>query len=181
VPTACTAPACVVAYVGLGSNLGDSRAEVEVAIAALRRLGPLRASSLYWTEPLGPAEQSWFVNAVVELRTDRPAQGLLAELQALERAAGRRPAVRWGPRSLDLDLLLYGDAQICEAGLRVPHTELEHRRFVLAPLVELAPRLVDPRSGRTVAELLAALADPLRVEKLPESAVGLPVRPRRMP
>jgi 2-amino-4-hydroxy-6-hydroxymethyldihydropteridine diphosphokinase len=169
------------AYIGVGSNLGDPRAEVEAAIAALQRFGCARASSLYATEPLGPADQPWFVNAVAELETLLPARELLVELQALERSAGRRPAVHWGPRSLDLDLLLYGDAQICAPGLVVPHAGLEHRRFVLVPLHELAPWRVDPRSGRTVAQLLEALRDPLQVQKLSPAHLRLHGRAERMP
>jgi 2-amino-4-hydroxy-6-hydroxymethyldihydropteridine diphosphokinase len=140
---------------------------VRAAIAELARFGPLRASSLWRTEPLGEPDQPWFVNAVVELRLEGDAPGCLERLHALERAFGR-PAerARWAPRSLDLDLLLFGDAQIASKKLTLPHPGLARRRFVLAPLAELAPELVPPGQTRSIRELLADLDDPLRVEKL---------------
>jgi 2-amino-4-hydroxy-6-hydroxymethyldihydropteridine diphosphokinase len=141
--------------------------QVRAAIAELSRWGPLRASSLWRTEPLGAADQGWFVNAVVELEVEGSAADLLARLHALERDFGR-PAerVHWAPRALDLDLLLFGDAQLASSALSVPHPGLATRRFVLAPLAELAPDLVPPGQSRSVAELLRDLDDPLRVEKL---------------
>lgn len=152
---------------GIGANLGDPQAQVRAAIAELSRWGPHRASSLWRTEPLGDAEQGWFVNAVVELEVEGDAKDLLARLHAVERAFGR-PAerARWSPRLLDLDLLLFGDAQLASETLTVPHPGLAERRFVLAPLAELAPGLVPPGQTRSVARLLSDLDDPLRVEKL---------------
>ena len=162
------------AYVGLGANLGDARATVAKALVDLAALSdsPLRASSLYRTEPLGPPDQPWYVNAVAELTTAQPALELLGELRELERAAGRDRAAgrRWGPRELDLDLLLVGDLVLDSPELSLPHPGLLERRFVLEPLAELAPHVRDPRTGRTAAELLVALDDPLRVEKLPTAA-----------
>jgi 2-amino-4-hydroxy-6-hydroxymethyldihydropteridine diphosphokinase len=155
------------AYIGVGSNVGDPRRQVAGAIEALRDLGRVRSSSLYRTEPLGSVPQPWYVNAVAELSTDLDPAALLSALQALEKKAGRRRGERWGPRSLDLDLLLYGDASLDRADLVIPHPEFSRRRFVLEPLAELAPDLIDPRSGRSMQELLAGLDDPLRVEKLP--------------
>lgn len=155
------------AYVGLGANLDGPAERVAWAIGELAALGRVEASSLYRSEPLGDPAQPWYVNAVVRLDTERDPQALLAELQALERRAGRpaeRP--RWAARVLDLDLLLY-DARILRvAGLTLPHPELHRRRFVLAPLCEIAPQARDPRSGRTAEELLKQLDDPLRVERL---------------
>jgi len=153
--------------VGIGANLGAPEAQVRAAIAELSRWGPLRASSLWRTEPLGAADQGWFVNAVVELEVEGGAADLLARLHAVERDFGR-PAerARWSPRALDLDLLLFGDTQLASHTLTLPHPGLATRRFVLAPLAELAPELVPPGQTRTIAELLRDLDDPLRVEKL---------------
>jgi 2-amino-4-hydroxy-6-hydroxymethyldihydropteridine diphosphokinase len=154
--------------VGVGSNQDDPRRQVERALEALATLGVVRASSLYRGEPLGDPAQPWYVNAVAELRTDLSPRELLEALHRLERSAGR-PAerARWSPRVLDLDLLLYDALAIDEPGLVVPHPGLAQRRFVLVPLAEIAPEAVDPRSGRCARELLAALDDPLALEKLP--------------
>lgn len=160
-----------VVYIGIGANLGDPVAAVEGAIAALAARGPTRASHLYRTEPLGDPAQPWFVNAVAEHWTRLEPHPLIRELQELERAAGRpEPRARWGPRVLDLDLLLYGDRVCRTPDLVLPHPGLARRRFVLEPLAELAPGVRDPRSGLTARELLAALDDPLAVEKLPHPA-----------
>jgi len=140
---------------------------VRAAIAELARWGPLRASSLWRTEPLGDPADPWYVNAVVELELEGDAAACLARLHALERAFGRpaeRP--RFAPRPLDLDLLLFGDVQIASNALTLPHPGLATRRFVLAPLAELAPELVPPGQTRSIAALLFDLDDPLRVEKL---------------
>jgi 2-amino-4-hydroxy-6-hydroxymethyldihydropteridine diphosphokinase len=163
------------AYVGIGANLGDPEAQVQRALADLERLGRLRASSLYRSEPLGEPDQPWFVNAVAELETDLGPRALLDHLQALERAAGRPArAERWAPRLLDLDLLLHGRSRLQEAGLEVPHPRWRARRFVLMPLAELAPGLRDPISGRSVRQLLADLDDPLRCERMCRSPAEVP-------
>lgn len=160
------------AYIGVGANLGDPAAQVRAALDALASLGPLRASSLYRTEPLGDPAQPWYVNAVAELQTQLSPTDLLARLQALEVQAGR-PAPRTAGRAamvsrlLDLDLLLFGDVRSGDPSLRLPHPGLTKRRFVLEPLAEIAPGARVPGSGRAVRELLAELEDPLRVEKLP--------------
>jgi len=156
------------AYIGIGANLGDAAATVLRAIEDLERLGPTRASSLYRTEPLGDPVQPWYVNAVAEHHTGLAPEQLLERLHQLERRAGRAAErVRWGPRELDLDLLLFAGHVIESPALTLPHPGLRERRFVLEPLAELRPDLVDPRSQRTIRDLLAALDDPLRVEKLP--------------
>jgi 2-amino-4-hydroxy-6-hydroxymethyldihydropteridine diphosphokinase len=148
------------AYVGVGSNLGDRWANLALAARALRaepRIALLRASRVWDTAPLGPP-QPRYLNAALELEVTAPAGALLAGLRRIERAAGRRrDGPRWSARTLDLDLLLYGDAVIREPGLAVPHPGLATRRFVLAPLAELCPARIVPETGRTVAELLAAL------------------------
>jgi 2-amino-4-hydroxy-6-hydroxymethyldihydropteridine diphosphokinase len=159
------------AYVGLGANLEGPAERVAWAIGELAKLGRVAASSLYRSEPLGDPAQPWYVNAVVRLDTELAPRALLEALQELERRAGRpSERERWAARVLDLDLLLYEARILREPGLGVPHAELHRRRFVLEPLCEIAPEVRDPRSGRTAEELLRALDDPLRVEKLP----GLP-------
>jgi 2-amino-4-hydroxy-6-hydroxymethyldihydropteridine diphosphokinase len=150
------------AAVGLGANLGDAPATLRAAIAALARLPDsefLRASRLYRTPAWGRTEQPDFVNAVALLETRLPARALLDLLLATERAFGRvRPdGERWGSRTLDLDLLLYGDAVIDEPGLRVPHPHLHERAFALLPLAEIAPDALIPGIG-PVAEIAAGMA-----------------------
>jgi 2-amino-4-hydroxy-6-hydroxymethyldihydropteridine diphosphokinase len=145
------------AYVGVGSNLGDRWANLALAARALRaepRLALLRASRVWDAAPLGPP-QPRYLNAALELESAAPAAALLEVLQRVERAAGRRRGIRWGARTLDLDLLLLEGQVIRRPGLVVPHPELVARRFVLAPLAELCPERVVPGTGRTVAELLA--------------------------
>ncbi len=146
------------AYVGVGTNLGDRWAHLALAGRALATApgaAVLRASRVLDTAPLGPP-QPRFLNAVLELEWQRPPGELLRLLQAVERQALRRPSVRWGPRSLDLDLLLLGGLALAEPGLTLPHPGIASRRFVLRPLAELRPDLVVPGTGRTVAALLAA-------------------------
>lgn len=146
------------AYVGIGSNLGDPVAAVRAAFDALESLPdtrvPLR-SSLYRSAPVGPQDQPHFVNAVAGLLTQLAAADLLRALQSLEDAAGReRGGERWGPRTLDLDLLAYSTQVIDAPGISVPHPRIAERNFVLLPLSEIAPSLVIP--GRGSASLLAA-------------------------
>jgi 2-amino-4-hydroxy-6-hydroxymethyldihydropteridine diphosphokinase len=149
------------ACVGLGSNLGDRRATLEGAIAALARTSGVhvqKVSSFHETEPVGgPPGQGKYLNAVAVIETDLDAHGLLRVLQGIEAQFGRVRSVRWGERTLDLDLLLFGDEIISTLGLTVPHPRLRVRRFVLEPLAEVTPEAVDPVTKRTIADLLAAL------------------------
>ena len=144
------------AYVGLGSNLGDRERNLRRAVARLAELGSVRSSSVRETDPVGIADQPRFLNAAVELETELAPRDLLDRLLAIERELGRDRALerRWGPRLVDLDLLLYGDEVVDEPGLTVPHPRLAERRFVLEPLHELDPELALP-DGRQVADLLA--------------------------
>lgn len=148
----------VVAYVGLGSNLDDPPAQLRSAIAALGGLPDtrlLRHSGFYRSAPWGIAEQPDYVNAVAELSTGLAAGDLLAGLLDIEKRAGRvRGADRWGPRTIDLDLLIYGDQRIDSDGLQVPHPRMGERAFVIVPLAELDPRLDVPGQG-TLAQLLS--------------------------
>jgi 2-amino-4-hydroxy-6-hydroxymethyldihydropteridine diphosphokinase len=150
------------AFVAVGSNLGDRWAHLSAAARALRAapgVAVVRASRVWDTEPVGPP-QPRYLNAVLELETTRTPESLLRLLQEVERAEGRRRDGRWGPRTLDLDLLLVGDRVLARRELVVPHPELARRRFVLAPLAELAAQTVVPGIGTTVASLLE-VAPPL--------------------
>jgi 2-amino-4-hydroxy-6-hydroxymethyldihydropteridine diphosphokinase len=141
----------VFAYIGLGSNLGDRRAMIA---GAVERLRPRRVSAVVETEPVGYTEQPRFLNAVAEIETDLPPEDLLSRLLDVERGLGRVRVDRWGPRAIDLDLLLYGDERVTSESLSVPHPELHRRRFVLEGLAELCPDRSVPGLGRTVRELL---------------------------
>ncbi|MBI5710104.1 MAG: 2-amino-4-hydroxy-6-hydroxymethyldihydropteridine diphosphokinase [Candidatus Eisenbacteria bacterium] len=148
------------AFVGLGSNLGEREAMIRLALDDLARLPEtrlVRASSLYDTEPLGDIEQPNFLNAVAQLETGLDPRQLLWNLLLVEKRLGRVRTRRWGPRVIDLDLLLYGGEVIEEPDLRVPHPELTRRSFVLVPLVELDPLLVHPETGETLLAHLSRL------------------------
>ena len=143
-----------VAYVGIGSNLGDREALLREAADAI---GARRLSTIVETEPWGYVEQPRFLNAVAELETELEPRKLLELLLAVERRLGRdRSGPRWGPRTIDLDLLLYGRIRLQEPGLEIPHPRLHERLFVLEPLAELDPGLEIPGIG-TVSEALAGL------------------------
>ena len=142
------------AYVGLGSNLGDREGSIR---RAAELIGAGRLSTVRETEPWGIEDQPLFLNAVAEVETDLPPRRLLDRLLEVERTLGRmRDGARFGPRTIDLDLLLYGSEMVAEPGLTVPHPRLHERRFVLEPLAELEPGLVVPGRG-PVPALLAAL------------------------
>jgi 2-amino-4-hydroxy-6-hydroxymethyldihydropteridine diphosphokinase len=147
------------AYVGLGANLGSREETLREAIVILDRapgVDVLAVSELRETEPVGPIDQPSFLNGAVELETTLSARGLLDLLLDAERALGRIRGERWGPRVIDLDLLVFGDEAIDEPGLEVPHPRLAERTFALEPLAELAPQLVISGRGR-VSDLLAEL------------------------
>lgn len=151
----------VPAYVGVGSNLGDAAAQVRGAFASLGSLPCTQLvthSRLYRTRPFGPVPQGDFINAVAGLITQLGAGELLEGLRGIEQAAGRQRKERWGPRTLDLDLLVFGAERIESADLTVPHPGIAERGFVLAPLHDIAPTLHVPGAGR-VEELLRKLAD----------------------
>ncbi|WP_348673425.1 2-amino-4-hydroxy-6-hydroxymethyldihydropteridine diphosphokinase [uncultured Abyssibacter sp.] len=159
----------VIAYLGLGANLGRPAETLAATVRAIREWPQTRCravSRLYHSAPMGPADQPDFCNAVVQLRTELSAPALLAQAQATERAFGRtRSDVRWGARSLDLDLLLYGDEVVQDADLVLPHPGLEQRAFVVFPLLDVAADLTLP-SGRSLAEVARRLGQDglLRVE-----------------
>jgi 2-amino-4-hydroxy-6-hydroxymethyldihydropteridine diphosphokinase len=147
-------------YVGIGSNLADPLAQVQEALGELAAL-PLTelaaCSALYRTAPVGPQDQPDYVNAAARLETGLAPDALLAALQGVERSHGRvRDGTRWGPRTLDLDILLYGAERIDRPGLRVPHPEMHRRAFVLVPLADVAPLDLSVPGMGTLGELLAA-------------------------
>ena len=152
-------------FIGLGSNLGDREATITKGLDLLADLGFTleRRSDLYLTEPVDGPVQDWFVNAVAQGRTELDPEALLAACQEVEHALGRVRSVRNGPRTLDLDLLLYGDLLRDDAALTLPHPRLHQRRFVLVPLCDLAPGGVHPRMGLPFAALLSACPDTSRV------------------
>ncbi|MEX0892584.1 MAG: 2-amino-4-hydroxy-6-hydroxymethyldihydropteridine diphosphokinase [Gemmatimonadota bacterium] len=144
------------AWLGLGTNLGDRRANLRLALGMTGRLGDVAALSwVYESEPVGFADQPVFWNMAARLSTDVPPQPLLAALKRVERCVGREPTFRNGPRLMDIDLLLYDD-RIIQDGLTVPHPRMLERAFVLRPLVELQPDLMHPVTGERLADVLSA-------------------------
>jgi 2-amino-4-hydroxy-6-hydroxymethyldihydropteridine diphosphokinase len=155
-------------FLGLGSNLGDREAHLAQGLRGLARRGFrwTRLSTLYETEPVGGPPQGWFLNMVAQGETDLDAEELLVACLATEEDLGRERRERWGPRTLDIDLLLYGDELRDTPSLILPHPRLAARLFVLGPLDELAPQLRHPRLGCSVAELRASCADRSQVRSL---------------
>ena len=154
-------------YIGLGSNLGDRKAnirEAEEKLTALPNTRIVKASSLYESEPLGNAK-TWFVNSVLEIETDFEPAELLKRTRAIEAAMGRKrvKGKRWGSRIIDLDLLLFDNQTVSKRTLKIPHPEMHKRRFVLLPLSELAPHVTHPQLGAAISELLGGLKDPKKV------------------
>jgi 2-amino-4-hydroxy-6-hydroxymethyldihydropteridine diphosphokinase len=162
------------AYIGIGSNLGDRKANALEAmdrVAKLPATRVVRASSLYESEPLGNAK-TWFVNCVIEIETDSPPDVLLRKLKAIEESMGRKrvKGKRWGSRIIDLDILLCDGEVVEKRSLKIPHPEMHKRRFVLLPLAELAPHVVHPQLGQSVSALLATLKDEKRVTLMPRAS-----------
>lgn len=161
-----------VAYIGVGSNLGDKAANCRDAAGRMARTRgcTLRArSGLYRTEPVGVTDQDWYLNGVVVLETELDAGELLERLLAIERDMGRVRRGKWGPRCIDLDILLFGSQVVDLGNLRVPHPHMHLRRFVLVPMSELAPDLHHPVLGKTMSQLLGDLpGEGQRVEPFEE-------------
>lgn len=157
-----TANAMHVAYIGFGSNIGDRLAHIQNAIHALSKTEEIslqKISSVYKTDPVGYEAQAEFLNGVAAIQTSLPPLSLLHILKNIETAIGRRHRIRWGPREIDLDILIYGDLCLKTEKLVIPHPEMHRRRFVLAPLAEIAPGLVHPVLKESVQTLLARLDD----------------------
>ncbi|HUJ18969.1 MAG TPA: 2-amino-4-hydroxy-6-hydroxymethyldihydropteridine diphosphokinase [Nitrospirota bacterium] len=155
-----------IAYIGVGSNVGDKKANCQRAIELLEEADKVVAvSSLYYTEPVGYQEQEDFINAVVALETERSPAVLLARCLALEERLGRKRTLRWGPRTIDLDILLYGEQVVNLPDLVIPHPQMAARKFVLVPLVEIAPDAVHPVLKKTARLMLQELKDTATVMK----------------
>ena len=147
-----------IAYLSLGSNLGDRAANLGDAIAQLEELGRVRAiSGFYETQPVDMPDQPWFLNCVVSVETGKTARQLLQLALKIEAGMGRLPMRNKGARNIDIDIVLYGDHVVNEPGLSIPHPEMHKRRFVLEPLVEIAPEAQHPELGKSAQELLAEL------------------------
>src|SRR5262245_18267886 len=158
-------------YIGIGSNLGDRKANALEAVDRVSKLPGtklVRASSLYESEPLGDAK-TWFVNSVIEIETEFPPDTLLRKLKAIEETMGRKrvKGKRWGSRIIDLDILLCDQDVVEKRSLKIPHPEMHKRRFVLLPLAEQAPHVVHPQRRQSESSLLANVKDAKKVTLLP--------------
>jgi 2-amino-4-hydroxy-6-hydroxymethyldihydropteridine diphosphokinase len=154
-------------YLSLGSNVGDREAQLRDAQARLAAAGRLvAASSLYETEPVEFTPQPWFLNCVVALETGKTPKQLMAAILAIEKEMGRQRVQKKGPRSIDIDILLFDDTIVDSKDLTIPHPAMEQRRFVLEPLEEIAPELLHPVLKKTIRELREALPPGQAVRKL---------------
>jgi 2-amino-4-hydroxy-6-hydroxymethyldihydropteridine diphosphokinase len=155
-------------YLSLGSNLGDRAANIERALSRLDEEGVriVRRSSFYQTEPVELRQQGWFLNIAVEAETELMPRQLLRAIRNIERELGRKRIVRSGPRTIDIDILLFGANRVNAAELEIPHPRMTERRFVLVPMAEIAPALRHPVLRSTMTELLAATADRSHVRQI---------------
>jgi dihydroneopterin aldolase/2-amino-4-hydroxy-6-hydroxymethyldihydropteridine diphosphokinase len=158
-----------IAYIGIGSNIGDKLKNCEKAISEILRLDRhklLAKSSLFRTQPMGYTSQDWFVNGVIKIETDLEAHELLQALKTIESQLGREKTLRWGPRTMDLDVLFFDDIEIHNEELQIPHPLIQNRQFVLVPLAEIDRDLVHPILRKTIQQLLSALKEDQGVERL---------------
>jgi 2-amino-4-hydroxy-6-hydroxymethyldihydropteridine diphosphokinase len=158
-----------IAYIGIGSNLGDKLSQCERAVSEILKIDRhklLARSSLFKTQPIGYTPQDWFVNGVLKIETDLEALELLRTLKTIESNLGRTETFRWGPRAIDLDILFFDDIEIHTEELQIPHPRIENRQFVLIPLAEIDRNLVHPVFKKTVQQLLNDSKEDQGVEKL---------------
>ncbi len=154
-------------FIGLGSNIGDRKKNLEEAMRLLDTPPDIKVekgSSLYTTEPIGYVGQDWFLNSVVEISTLLSPMDLLHRCQAIEEQMGRVRIMLWGPRTIDLDILLYGEEIVEDDELIIPHPNMHKRGFVLVPLAEIAPEVIHPKLNKKASELLRQLKDGHKVE-----------------
>jgi 2-amino-4-hydroxy-6-hydroxymethyldihydropteridine diphosphokinase len=148
----------VEAYIALGSNLGDREANIKKAFDALKeRIQIVKTSSLYETKPMYVEDQGWFLNCAAKIETNLAPEELLKFLKSIEQKLGRKTVKRNGPRTIDLDILFYGDQILKEDDLQVPHPKIGERPFVLVPLAEIAPNLIHPVNKKTIIAMLSEL------------------------
>ncbi len=159
-----------IAYICLGSNLGIKKANIRRTIKLLTKkkdIKILKVSSLYETEPVGYVKQDWFVNACLKAETNLSPRQLLNTLKDIEKQLKKKKKfIRWGPRTIDLDILLYDNLRLKTKDLVIPHPEMHKRAFVLIPLMELEPNLIHPTKRKSILELLANLKKSKRVKRL---------------
>jgi 2-amino-4-hydroxy-6-hydroxymethyldihydropteridine diphosphokinase len=158
-----------IAYIGIGSNIGDKVQQCEKAVAEILKFDHhklLAKSSLFKTKPIGYTSQDWFVNGVIKIETDLDPPDLLQVLKAIESRLGRKETLHWGPREIDLDILLFDDKEIQMEELQIPHPLFHKRQFVLIPLAEIDRSLIHPVLKKTVGEILEEIKEDQGVEKL---------------
>ena len=158
-----------IAYIGIGSNLGDKLNHCEEAVSEILKIDRhtlLAKSPFFKTQPVGYTSQDWFVNGVIKIKTDLEALELLRTLKTIESQLGRMKTFRWGPRTIDLDILFFDDVEIHTEELQIPHPHIQDRQFVLIPLAEIDQNLVHPVLKKTVHELLTNFKEDQGVKEL---------------